>query len=373
MTFRRVASAILVSYFIYIPAFSQDIIFFEYITEDSARLFFNRRNHFTSIECADYFRFAKLDAAGVYNGNFKDVDKREQVLGKGNYLNGTKDGAFEIYHGNGRVKETRLYKDGAPTGEWHSYYDNGLPERTLKFSGSDTLLLRFIDKKGNVLVSNGEGEFHGTVAGFDGKSKGEIIASGKIINGKPHGKWSSTFLNMPYCKEEFNNGKLVQGIFPNAKYVRKYYSGSHLNTFVLQDYIQSLEKLRMEDCNDSTFYLKPEDLKFDFAEFCSDLGEKIRGPLNKELGDALIWNNVTSIEFSINNEGKPENFNRVTSWGQAYYYSIINALKRYGQFDPTNKKLYFIMRITKSEARSMNIHYKISRRPEGLKPQSATP
>jgi antitoxin component YwqK of YwqJK toxin-antitoxin module len=214
--------------------------FYEIIQGDSVMMFFNAHNHFTSKSCASYTRYVRINSNnGNFNGYFEDVTSENLLLGKGSYVDGLKHGCFETYYPNGKIKVKGCYQQNIPDQQWDYFYENGLPERTLKFTGTDTLLVNFVDEKGNIAVSNGNGYFYGSVAGSS-KSDG-LLAKGKVINGKPHGKWTSTYFGNTYCKEEFNNGKLIRGVFPNARIGRTHTSKSHLNTFLLDNYYEFLE------------------------------------------------------------------------------------------------------------------------------------
>src|SRR5436190_191618 len=228
--------------------------FYEIIKDDSVVMFFNERNHFIDKECADYKRYIRVNSNGDFNSYFEDVTKDNLLTGKGRYVHGKKYGRFETYYPNGKLKVKGYYTNNRPVEQWDYFYENGLPERTLKFTATDTLLIRFVDPKGDVIVAEGNGEFKGFVAGLS-KSDNLIAAKGKIVNGKPHGKWSSTISNGPYCKEEFDNGKLIRGTFPNAQSDKSYNYPSHLNTFILGNYFEFLEQYRTERCADSAKYV----------------------------------------------------------------------------------------------------------------------
>lgn len=231
---------------------NKKVIFYQKITGDSTLLFFNERYHYVEKKCAKYIRLIKLNRNSNFNGSFEDVDFNNSLLGKGAYQDGKRNGYFELYYPTGKMFCKGNYLAGAPSGLWDFYYENGLPERTIKFTHNDTLLVRFIDRKGNLKVIDGNGEFDGPVTGRTNSNN--VVAKGRIVDGKPDGKWTSfhMILNTIFCREEFANGKFVKGFFPNAKVagVKSSSTRSFLNTFLLWQYIDNLEKFFVEKCED---------------------------------------------------------------------------------------------------------------------------
>src|SRR5688572_20230427 len=127
----------------------RSVVFYDVIRHDSILFYFNERSHFIEKNCAEFTRFVKINAEGRFNGPFVDRDQGSNLKGKGTYADGVKDGYFESYYSSGQLKEKRQYSKNIPVGQWESFYENGLPERTIKFTGTDTLLVRLVDPKGN--------------------------------------------------------------------------------------------------------------------------------------------------------------------------------------------------------------------------------
>ncbi len=308
--------------------------FYQIIKDDSVVFFFNERHRFTEENCSDFVRYTRVDDNGYFHGYYEDFDKANMLMSKGHYVHGKKNGYFELYHPNGNIKCRGNYVDHRPSGNWEYFYENGLPERTIRITETDTLLLTHADKKGNLEVVEGNGNFSGLVAGKSNDSN-LIIARGKVENGKPHGKWSSTSLlsNAMYCKETFDHGNLIRGSFPNAVGGDKRYSdGSFLNSFFLATYLYSLEEFRLEKCADSTRYSSNNYSSFNLHQFRSELRVAIDRIIENDFrtGKAQeysIGDNYLTIQFSVNKEGKAERFAVLTGWGHQFMSAIAHLIR----------------------------------------------
>jgi hypothetical protein len=315
-------------------------------------MFFNDFNNFTEKECADHLRYIHVNDRGDFNSSFEDKTKEGQLRTKGSYVSGRREGLFELFYPNGNLKGKGSYHRHLPIGTWEYFYENGKPNRTLLFTDGDTLLMKFTDQQGNVLVDNGAGDFNGSVTGL-GISEG-IVAKGKIINGKPHGLWTSTVYQSVYCNEEFENGKMISGIFPAPQHNEKYKTRSNLDTFVPRDYLRDLENYRFTACKDdyrTKTTAAPTDYSFDMQVFSTDVRRKIDRVIEDDLkkgntSDYIIGDQYITIKFAINNEGKPEKLEQITPWGRQYFFSIVNSIKTYAKFLPSQKVMYFHLKLT---------------------------
>jgi antitoxin component YwqK of YwqJK toxin-antitoxin module len=326
--------------------------FYEIIKEDSVRMFFNERYRFIEKKCSKFIRYTKVDTEGNFNGYYEDITNERILVGKGHYVHGKKHGYFELYYPNGKIHCRGNYKNNSPMGQWEYFYENALPERTIEITETDTLVIRFVDKKGNVKVINGNGEFNGFVMGRNSINPNSIIAKGKIENGKPNGKWlSALYTNAIYCKEEFDHGKLIRGSFPNAKSGgnKDYHNKSYLNTFFLPNYLNSLENFTLEKCEDSTPY-SPKMYSFDLQKLNSELREKIDRIISEDfsLGRSAnysIGDNYLTIQFSVNNDGRAENFRLMSGWGQQFFNTITTSIRMQTKFPASTKTMFFHLKL----------------------------
>jgi hypothetical protein len=331
-----------------LQTFSQRIIpviFFEVIKGDSVMLFFDDQQMFTDRHCASYIRFTRLDAQARFHGYFEDVSNENVLQARGYYEHGLRQGYFETYYQNGKVKWRGSYNRNIPEGVWQHFYLNGMPERTLTFTETDTLLTRFVDRRGNVTVESGNGWFKGYVSA-QLKIKVDLLAWGDIVNGKAHGKWESRYYDT-YCKEFYEHGKFIKGNFPE-EYNHRYTSGSHLNQFMLRNYLPGLEKFEVKICRDSCASIYDGKYLFDIQRFNTELRTLIPLITTKHFATG---NNFLSIQFRINAEGKPEAFKMISPWGADYYPILVEFINTHGSFPIDQKTMYFHMRLSIREGR----------------------
>lgn len=356
-----------------IDLFGQDkkAAYYDVIQGDSVMIYLNHRFSLTEPECSKFIRLVKLDSNGNYDGIFVDLDRAHNPLARGRYSHGIRHGYFETYFSNGKVKSRGLYKNNFPFDQWEFFYENGLPERTLKFIASDTLLMRFIDKKGNVTVTDGQGRFNGPVT--KGVESNYVIAKGQVKNGKPEGRWTSQYLQSTFSIEEFEDGKLIKGKFPNAAPgAKKSYTGkSFLNTFFYEDYFHDPELFRVELCNDSLNQNQGLD-NIDYKKLTQVLIDRIKSTIEdaartKQNPDYLDDiqdfgpGRYISFEFESDHDGNPIKIHPITSWGLGLVNAISSAIKTQANFAP-NRKIYFHLLLSVSKNRTFGFKYSFSKK-----------
>lgn len=326
-------------------------LYFEIIKDDSLKIFFDHDYYLVDKNCYDYIRYTKVNNKGEYNGYFRDVSKNGRLLGNGYYKDGSKEGFFELYYPTGKLNCSGNYKNNNPDGVWEFFYENGKPERTIIVNEEGTRLTNYFDKNGNNTVINGNGKFKGSV--FMSSNSNNLIATGEVFQGKPQGKWMSTYLdNMVFCKEVFENGVFIKGTFPNSMDPdgKNYNDKSLLNNFFRGNYLNDFDKFYVRSCEDSNRE-EPEIYSFDFNKFRSDLSVKIQQVIEADIysGKAEFYNNGDSyliIKFKINSEGKAESFTQISAWGQQFFNIITNSIRTYTKFDPSIQELYFHMKLS---------------------------
>jgi hypothetical protein len=326
-------------------------LFHEIIAGDSVMMFFNKEYKFIEKKCADFVRYTRIDSDGNFTGYFKDLSHDGELLTFGSYDHGKKHGYFETHHPNGKVRSKGNYINNRPAGIWEYFYETGLPERTINITKADTLLVRFVDKDGNIKVDGGKGNFEGFVDGGTGRES-LIIARGEIDEGLPNGKWHSTIGNnrTTYCKEEFYYGELIRGVFPNAgASVKSYTKKSFLRTFFLSTYLGSLEEYPIAKCakdeNPANNNNLSPNKSFNFQNFYSLLRQKINSTLEHEInsGNSLDYanDNALTIKFSVDDKGKVHDFTLLTGWGRQFYPTIISSIEHQAFFRPNIEAMYF--------------------------------
>lgn len=367
--------SLFVASFTYTRITAQDSLnlnFYEVLKDDSVVMFFDNNYNFTEKSCLAYQRFTRIDQNGDFLQSVIDVDTSNAIVGRGWYMNGLKNGHFEIYYANGQIKSKGDYESGKPVGDWYYFYSNGQPERHLQFASNDTLLIDYYDENATQLVKNGNGHFNGSVAGFDKFYRNEIIASGEIVNGKPDGKWQSKLASYPYCTEIFNNGSFIKGNFPNALMNKnKFYTGrSFLNTLFLPSYFNRLEEFHLSKCVVGNITIlktqqKPNS-EYNLENFRSFVNDAIEQVIDEDIRngkylDYVPGDNLLKLSFTLNSEGAPKDFKQITSWGDQYYYAITKALTMHAKMPATTSRIYFNLTVIKKQGNTISYNYNFSR------------
>jgi antitoxin component YwqK of YwqJK toxin-antitoxin module len=329
---------------------NDSLTFFEVIQDDSIKMYFNERYHLVEKECFNYVRFTWVDSAGNFNGYFEDNDAKGNLMSKGTYINGIKHGYFEVYNPETKLISKGHYHKNEPIGEWNYFYENGKPERTLFLDENGVVLKKFFDKKGNCLVNEGKGDFEGLIAGSNNSII--LIAKGKVENGIPHGKWTGFHRNKAiYCKEEYENGEFIRGNFTNTLpgFDGRYRNNPNLNNLFLENYLGNLEEYHFEKCSDLSIH-NPMKNSFNFQQFNSELRVKVDWIIENDFRTGRadyyqIGENVLTIKFKINEEGKPDEFFQISSWGRQFYHSIKTLIKMLTKFPPYLEEMYFHLKL----------------------------
>ncbi len=334
------------------------IVFYELIQGDSVALYFNKDFMFTEKDCYDYVRHVRVTGNGDFNGYFEDRSIDGRLLAKGVYRNGIKHGYFEVYYSTGRIFSRGYYENNEPVGIWEYFHVTGVPERVLSISDSTVLMMRFIDETGIVQVDNGSGDFSGIVAGSP-EFKDEpmfrymyngVPAIGKVVDGKPDGKWIIPDHNrQAYYMEKFNRGKLIKSTLISKRKMKNSKPRTLLNTFFLGNYLGILETFERESCSESQQYFfnrYPSDLR----TFSFDLRQKMNYIINTDLRSNrksyyTIGDNFMTLQFSVDDNGKPYDIKLLSDWGENFLKVAENSLHK-TVFSTRSKTMYFHLKVS---------------------------
>lgn len=203
----------------------------------------------------DYYESGRLKIMGSYRNNVPDGVRREYDE-KGNiiqgyiFLNGKmvaegiidekglKQGYFQEYYENGRVKAEGKYVDSKPVGQWKYYYQDGTLEQEGTFNNRGRHIGEWIWYYQNGYVWKKEffenGKNEGEYIEYD--ISGKIIVKGEYFDGEETGSW---FWEIGDTREEgkFEGGqysgewKLTDietgTILFTGKYLDGYQNGKH--------------------------------------------------------------------------------------------------------------------------------------------------
>lgn len=181
---------------------------FRYLANDSVNLSLNDEFNLIEDSCRQIIRHAHLNRkTRKFFGQVKDVSSLDTtlVLTDGNYTtDGLKNGYFITHYLNGTLQAKGNFKNGEFDGPWEIYYADGSPKLTFEANGTDIKIADAWDGKGNKLVENGKGTYR--------VNMGNLYWEGKLLNGRPDGKWA-VMKTDDATHTELNTEKYKGGIF----------------------------------------------------------------------------------------------------------------------------------------------------------------
>lgn len=203
---------LLVSYSSFAQTKQQQRILFENLGDDSVNLHFNSEYRLIEDSCAAIIRYAHYSfQRRVFYGKFKDVAKDDPaiIIAEGTYNTaGLKDGDFITHYLNGNLRAKVSFKNNNLDGECAMYYEDGRPALSFEANNGDCRIIEQWDMSGRKTIDNGNGAYKVSV--------GYISWTGKLVNGKPDGKWEAISTmgadkDKVLVKEKFNNGVFQKG------------------------------------------------------------------------------------------------------------------------------------------------------------------
>lgn len=293
------------------------IAFFKIIKDDSVALFFNRDFLFTEKNCAQYERLTRVDNSGDFNGYFQDINIKNELLGTGEYLHGQKHGYFEVFHPNGKIYCKGYYENDKPIGIWKVFYDTGSLEKTLNVTDSGVFLVQYIDPQYKIRVQNGSGKYI------------DWNVSGRIVNGKPDGKWIARYGpgSEPLYIEIYDNGVFLKSKGPFNRPIQSSNKIPKLTNFFPENYLSVLEKFGMKLCSDSSYNISLSSFLNNWEFFNPMIKALINEKVNEDLkkgnkNNYTLGQSHLSIHFLVDDKGIPYNFT-VDSGSDAYLTEIL--------------------------------------------------
>lgn len=165
-------------------------------------------------ENAAYYLVVSADTLpGLYRVNeFYMSDTLKQT---GTYLDPDlfiRQGIFITYHPNGMIKSERNFEMNGEKGIAKYWYANGQLKEIRTHDGKNIMVQTFCDSLGRLMVKNGAGTY--TLKEEEvGYSNKHITLVGPVRNGYKNGLFTGYLSDgTTYCKEEYINDQLVQGI-----------------------------------------------------------------------------------------------------------------------------------------------------------------
>lgn len=128
------------------------------------------------------------------------------------YREGYREGPYNGYHVNGKLKEKGFYKKGQKTGYVIYWTDEGAVKQTLqyfyreKFALSDSFkIISYRDSSGQEIVKNGFGYFNGDLL------ETGLIEKGKVVSGYRDSVWHINTGDSVMSLEVYRKGVFISG------------------------------------------------------------------------------------------------------------------------------------------------------------------
>ena len=295
---------------------------FQNIGKDSVKLALNEEYYLIEDSCAQIMRYARYDfKQRIFTGKFRDINSLngEQVVSEGEYTDkGSKNGDFVSYYLNGNLQAKGNFKNNKFFGKWELFYDDGKPKLSFEADENDIKIIDAWDPGGKKTVDNGKGTYKADLGG--------IYWTGKLLNGKPDGKWKAMKTddrtNTELVSENFKNGEFEKGKGPGGDYKdasRIILVSENVLPFV------NAEKLRISSvpCNGiKRKHIVNAQYRNGFASFSDEIKRLVSPYLSKV--DLRPYDN----ELTFNGEVSEKGYVSITDYTNSFDDKIASGLQR---------------------------------------------
>jgi TonB family protein len=238
------------------------------LAQINTTLYYNGGWVLTIKDSSVYYRTCLLDTINnQFIGEVKDFTRDGKLLMTGTYQKAPKttsatpryqkNGIFTLYYPSGQIESKGEFRNDLRDGVWNYYYPNGKPFRQVRFVGDDFFVVSSYDSNGNLVVSNGTGEWHNVYEWYGVDHKIEV--KGKLSNWKKEGEWVCSFANGEILYKEIFKGDLFQSGYytrPDGRRKEQYYIELK-NKFLPPCKLEATEKFLYDDRltrNDYSFF-----------------------------------------------------------------------------------------------------------------------
>lgn len=182
------------------------------------KLTLNEDYYLIEDSCARILRYARYDfKQRLFTGKFRDVNflNQDQVVAAGEYNErGQKQGSFLSYYLNNHLEAKGEFRENKFFGRWELFYEDGKPKLRFESNGDGIKIIDAWDREGKKTVNNGRGMYRANL--------GNIYWTGKLVDGKPDGKWKAVKTddrtNTGLVTETLKNGQFQKGSGPAGDY-----------------------------------------------------------------------------------------------------------------------------------------------------------
>lgn len=170
-------------------------------SQEVRQLYFDSNWKLTSSLTATYTRSVEIAENDLlFRGALTDVNKDGNLITKGQYLNGNKQGSFIFNFEDGSLNRKGAYENDKPVGIWEFYYANGQLKYKIEFLSDDFKILTFNDENGNSKMEGVDVLWEYAYANGTG-------IKGRLTNGQKHGNWELIENSRVVGYEIYKNGK----------------------------------------------------------------------------------------------------------------------------------------------------------------------
>lgn len=354
---------------LFITAFAQPAqrsIRFKFIARDSLALPLDAQYHLIEDSCSSIIRHVRFDPAKrIFKGPFSDISRHnpDLILSKGFFTeDGKLDGSFEEYYPDGKLKAKGIFKQGSMVGTWTIFKEDGNTWMEFEEANGTKKILNVWDEKGKQTIKDGNGTYS--------QQAGEIVWTGKLVNGIPDGTWRSTNTSKPgqtsLSQETFNKGNFVKGLVSGITYQDQ----SRIN-LEPRAYLHALnaESLRIsqQNCDGEQMINNYQHAYFRNGsnQLLEILKEKI-GPAIGKFDYSVLNMRKFRIYGIIDEKGTVSDLRYIEYLNYAHANELINAINTLPSFVPAkengrNVKSNIIFEFNTTSGGWYNYHYKFTR------------
>jgi TonB family protein len=176
-----------------------------------AKLYYNAKWELTSRDSSSYSRICILDTThNLFLGEVKDFTKEGQLVMRGVYKGGLKEGNFSFFYPTGQLESEGDYKNNKRDGLWKYFHSDGSKRAEVTFTGDNFFVNILYDNTGTQLAKEGTGKWLNEYEWY--QLTESIIVTGQFQDGEKVGEWicKSKSGNLLYT-EKFKDGVLKKG------------------------------------------------------------------------------------------------------------------------------------------------------------------
>jgi len=180
------------------------------------KLYYNHQWEITTKDSAVYYRICLLDTITsqykpTFIGGVSDYLMNDQLVMKGSYNAGRKNGTFSFYHSNGQLESEGEFRNDLRAGNWKYYFPDGNPKLDVTFSDDAFFVNSMYDTSGKLIVTNGTGDWIHEYEWYNLPVR--LVVRGRFENGEKDGEWQcSTSEGDVVYRETFSKNKFKKGV-----------------------------------------------------------------------------------------------------------------------------------------------------------------